>query len=180
MSPRSRRSETSLIADDRLALPADDEALGHVLDEECRAGRPGVAGVRGVTSCASDSAGIRAAGSRSATEAGTGLDVGVFVFGSGARVVVTGTLLDGVDEPGLVSRSAGSQAWDEPRARMSGGLAARAFARDVAALKNERAGALWPTARWSLLGLQPRAPTCWWAHLSRCRQPRGPPFAGRR
>ena len=30
------------------------------------------------------------------------------------------------------------------------------------------------------LGAEAPRPTCWWAHLSRCRQPRGPPFAGRR
>ena len=34
MSPRSRRSDTSWIAVDRLALATDDEPLRHVLDEE--------------------------------------------------------------------------------------------------------------------------------------------------
>ena len=75
--------------EDRGLAPVDVEALGDVLDEECRrAGR--CRWRRALRPSRPDRPGSarRARGRRSA--AGGGLDVGVVVFGSGARVVVTG------------------------------------------------------------------------------------------
>ena len=180
IAPRSRRSETSSMASDRGLLPVDLEALGDVLDEECRqdAWR---SGVTGALPCAPGRPGsARRARGRPGWPARARRRSGRLRFGceGGGH----GTLRGGGSSSVVVrvSRSAGGPRHGTSRGPgCPGGLAARVRHGRDTPRKTKEPGARWPTARWSLLGLQPRVLPAGGHTSPAIDAPRGPPFAGR-